>query len=199
MIHLRPTFAAICSCALLGLPSPLVAGDPEGASGVEFFESKIRPVLVERCAKCHAGGEKGAKGGLRLDGSAAIRQGGSSGPMLGEAEPGQFRVEESILLSALSHAGDVAAMPPDAKLPEKSLADFRRWVELGAPMPDFAPAAATAAQPAAKKAGVDFAAGRKFWAFLAAVEQPVPAVTDPTRVGTRVDPFIQQDARRPQP
>ena len=160
------------------------------AEGVEFFESKIRPVLVERCTKCHGDGAKGAKGGLRLDGSAAIRQGGASGPMLGEGEAGEFKADESVLLSALSHSGEIAAMPPDAKLPDRTLADFRRWVELGAPMPDFAPKAKDGEAAPAKKAGVDFAAGRNFWAFVAATEKPAPATSRPEWARTHVDPFV---------
>ena len=186
MPTLRLAPAAI---ALLFASVPLAfarAGD-EAASGVEFFESKIRPVLVEKCAQCHAGTGK-IKGGLRLDSSTAIRAGGASGPMLGEGDPGKIRADESLLLSALGHGGDVAAMPPDAKLPDRTIADFRRWVELGAPMPDFAPAAgAEAAKP---KPGIDFEAGRKFWSFQPAVEKPTPPTSNPAWARTKVDGFV---------
>ena len=180
---------------LIGASMARGASDPEPTtSGVEFFETKIRPVLVERCLKCHGTGPKGAKGGLRLDASASIRQGGDSGPMLGAAEVGQVQPDESTLLAALSHAGDIAAMPPDAKLADRTLADFRRWVELGAPMPDFAPVGdadpASAASP--KKSGIDFEAGRRFWSFVAATEQPVPTLADPSLARTRVDTFLSK-------
>src|SRR5262245_35840631 len=62
--------AVFASCAL-------GADDREG---VAFFESKIRPVLVERCQECHSGPLKKPKWKLRLDTREGIRKGGSSGP-----------------------------------------------------------------------------------------------------------------------
>ena len=170
-------------------PSARAASDPAASPGVEFFEAKIRPVLIERCYKCHAAEGKKIKGGLRLDSSAGIRQGGDSGPMLGEDEPGKVVLDESLLLSALSHDGDIAAMPPDAKLADRTLDDFRHWVELGAPMPDHAPAQA-AGQPEAKPAGIDFVAGRQYWAFQETTEQAIPSVSNPNWAKTRIDSFL---------
>ena len=178
--------------SVVGLVAARPAGafsDPEASPGFELFESKIRPILIERCYKCHAATGKKIKGGLRLDSSAGIRQGGDSGPMLGEDEPGQFVADESLLLSALSHDGDIAAMPPDAKLADRTLDDFRRWVELGAPMPDHAPADQAGAADA-KKPGIDFDAGRRYWAFQEATEQPLPTVANPAWAQTRIDSFL---------
>ncbi len=188
----------LCAASLVGMSQGPVSasarpsGEPEAASaGIEFFETKIRPVLVERCYKCHSAEGKGAKGGLRLDGSAAIRHGGDSGPMLGDTEPGQIKADESLLLAALSHGGEIAAMPPDKKLAERTIADFRQWVERGAPMPDHAPAGKDQnVQPSKAKPGIDFDAGRKYWAFVPAVEQAVPSVSNPEWARTRIDPFI---------
>ena len=172
--------------------SAVSAGDgPASAEGIEFFEAKIRPVLIERCYQCHGDGPKKAKGGLRLDSSTAIRQGGASGPMLGKGEPGKFQADDSLLLSALSHSGEIAVMPPDAKLPDRTLADFRHWVEAGAPMPAFAPKGnGPESAASAKKLGIDFEAGRQFWAFVTATEQPVPTTSRPDWSRTRVDPFV---------
>ena len=183
----------MCAVSLIGT-NPARGGEGGAADpGIEFFEARVRPVLVERCYGCHSAAAKKSKGGLRLDASAAIRQGGDSGTMLGGGEPGQIRAEDSLLLSALAHGGDVAAMPPAAKLPDRTIADFRRWVELGAPMPDHAPAGAggqAATTGSAPKPTLDLEAGRKYWAFVAAAERPAPAVSDPSRVRTRIDPFI---------
>ncbi len=129
--------------------------------GMEFFEAKIRPVLVERCNRCHSDGGKAPKGGLRLDSSAGLRKGGDSGPVIA---PG--KVEESPLIDAIAHEGGVAEMPPQGKLPDPVIADFRRWVEMGAPLPED-----KAAGSAANRAAIDFAQGRKFWSFLPAVAQ----------------------------
>ena len=177
---------------LVGLTPPhsaRAASDPEATPGVEFFEAKIRPVLIERCYKCHAAEAKKIKGGLRLDSSTGLRQGGDSGPMLGEEEAGKIVADDSLLLSALSHEGEVAAMPPDAKLADRTLDDFRHWVELGAPMPDHAPAE-QAAQPEAKKPGIDFDAGRQYWAFQEATERTIPSVSNSDWAKTRIDSFL---------
>ena len=99
--------------------------------GLEFFEARIRPVLVERCNRCHSAGEKAPKGGLRLDSPAGLRKGGDSGAVI---VPG--KVDESLLIDAIAHEGGVAEMPPDAKLPDRVIADFRAWVEMGAPLPE---------------------------------------------------------------
>ena len=191
--NLRSNLTAFLLLGLIGPGLTLGSDGPGSSSGIEFFEAKIRPVFVERCAKCHSSGTKAAKGGLKLDGAAAIRLGGESGPMLGEGEPGHFKAEDSTLISALSHGGEIAAMPPDAKLADRILADFREWVEMGAPMPEFTPAGAnpsTAPLEAKVKAGIDFEAGRRFWSFVEATERPAPPVSNPAWSKTRIDPFV---------
>ena len=105
-----------------------------------FFESRIRPVLVEHCYKCHSGRTKAPKGGLRLDSREALLRGGENGPAIVPGKP-----DDSLLLKALSHEGEVAEMPPDEKLPDRVLADFRQWIASGAPDPrKEGPAVATA-------------------------------------------------------
>jgi hypothetical protein len=112
----------------LGLASSARAGD--SPSAVAFFESKIRPVLIERCYSCHSAQAVKLKGGLRLDDRDAMRRGGDTGPAVVPGKP-----DESLLLQALSYADDVIRMPPKQKLPDPVIADFRRWVEMGAPDP----------------------------------------------------------------
>ena len=101
---------------------------PADDDGPEFFESKIRPVLVERCNRCHSAGPKAPKGGLRLDSPEGIKAGGDTGPI---TVPG--KADESPIIEAIEHGGGVAEMPPDSKLPDRAIADFRRWVEMGSP------------------------------------------------------------------
>ncbi|MHC5540398.1 c-type cytochrome domain-containing protein, partial [Singulisphaera rosea] len=55
------------------------AGAPS-SEDLEFFEAKIRPVLVKHCYQCHSAEAKSLKGGLRLDSAPAMRQGGEGGP-----------------------------------------------------------------------------------------------------------------------
>jgi Protein of unknown function (DUF1549)/Protein of unknown function (DUF1553)/Planctomycete cytochrome C len=148
--------------------------------GLEFFESKIRPVLVERCNRCHSAGEKAPKGGLRLDSTAGLRKGGDSGVVIA---PG--KVDESLLIDAITHEGGVAEMPPDTKLPDRVIADFRQWVEMGAPLPEDKGASASQLRSA-----IDFAKGRHFWSFLPASERSLPRVSDPQWPKNRIDPFV---------
>jgi hypothetical protein len=73
---------------------------------VVFFESKIRPILVEKCYSCHSSRAPRPKGGLRLDSRAGVRRGGESGPPFDSKN-----VNESLLIKALQHAEDVSPMP----------------------------------------------------------------------------------------
>ncbi|WP_422927876.1 DUF1553 domain-containing protein [Singulisphaera sp. PoT] len=146
----------------LGLTNAMAAGpSPEG---VEFFESKIRPVLVKNCFSCHSSEAKSLKAGLRLDSAQAMRDGGEGGPAV---VPGN--VDESLLISALKY--ESSQMPPSGKLPEATIADFAKWVEMGAPDPRTAASAPAASE--SKK--LDMAAARQFWSF----RPPAPSSPKP--------------------
>ena len=123
----------IITClALLGLAQVQVrAGD--SPAGVAFFESKIRPVLVEKCYSCHSAAAPKLKGKLRLDSRESMRQGGESGPAVVPENP-----SESLLLRAIAYTDDFSRMPPREKLPDGVIADFQRWVTMGAPDPRVA-------------------------------------------------------------
>jgi hypothetical protein len=117
----------------------LVAGPTHGeseqtasveAEGRNLFESRIRPILVEHCYSCHSAEAKSVKGGLRLDTREGLQKGGHSGPVVVPGHP-----EESLLIDAISYAEGFEKMPPKAKLPSPVIADFRKWIEMGAPDP----------------------------------------------------------------
>jgi hypothetical protein len=167
-------FATLFATALVvtGTARPALAD--QTAADLEFFESKIRPLLIEQCGGCH--GEKKQWGGLRLDSSAAVRKGGETGPAV---VPGS--VDKSLLIQAVRRTGDLE-MPPDKPLPAASVALLEEWVRRGAPWPESDNLSQTARQTVWKN----------HWAF-----QPVRAVTPPvvndsgwSRTG--VDPFIWQ-------
>src|SRR4051794_2247659 len=63
---------------------------------VEFFETNIRPVLVERCYECHSSQAKKLKGGLLLDSQKGVAAGGDNGPILMAGE-----IERSPLIQAI--------------------------------------------------------------------------------------------------
>ena len=151
--------------------------------GEELFEKSIRPVLVERCYSCHSATGKSVKGGLRLDSASAIRKGGDSGEIVTPGKP-----DESLLMEVLAHGEGASAMPPDGKLPAKALNDFRRWVEIGAPLPTDREPAEAQANAAAK--AIDFDKGREFWSFRPAAIQALPERPDSAWGRGRIDPYI---------
>jgi hypothetical protein len=104
-----------------------LAGDGPGndPAAVEFFEKSVRPILVARCHECH--GPSKQKGGLRLDGRAAVLAGGSTGPAV---VPGN--AQESLLVDAINY-GETHQMPPKSKLPDAEIATLTEWVERGVP------------------------------------------------------------------
>ena len=164
--------------ALIGLlllaASPASAAEPAppNPQAVEFFEAKVRPVLVEKCFNCH--GEKKQSGGLRLDSRAALLKGADGVPVVVPGSP-----EKSPLLQALRHEGDVK-MPPKGKLPPEAVEAFTTWVKLGVPFPE------------AKVAGPNEAdAARKHWAF-----QPVRDPAPPSGTARNpIDAFVQAKLR----
>jgi hypothetical protein len=156
----------------LALASSGRAADP---AGVQFFEQKIRPVLVKHCYSCHSAEAKSPKGGLRVDSRSAMQKGGDSGPSLVPGKP-----TESLLLSALRHDG--LAMPPSGKLGDDVIADFERWIALGAPDPRDG--------QAPTRTVVDLEAGRRFWSLQPPRRHPVPPVKDASWPRSDLDRFI---------
>lgn len=155
--------------------------------GVAFFESRVRPVLVEHCYSCHGADKQ--KGGLRLDSRDALRKGGDSGPALVPGKP-----DESRLVRAVRHADKSLKMPPDKKLRAEQVADLERWVALGAPDPRDGPPEAGA--------DADWEAvvrQRRTWWSLQPVRKPsLPTVGDTGWAANPVDRFIKAklDANR---
>ena len=127
---------------------------PEQAAKLEFFESKIRPVLANQCYNCHSKEGGKAKGGLHLDSRAAWQVGGESGPAILPGKP-----EESLVIKAISRSGVIPEMPPKSHLPKKVIEDFKKWIADGAVDPREGEA------PVHAKETIDIEAGRKFWSF----------------------------------
>ena len=99
----------------------------ETAVDSQFFESKIRPVLVESCYKCHSAESERVKGGLLLDSREGLLKGGESGAAIVPGDP-----DKSRLIVALRHKDEHLQMPPKEALPAEVGADFGKWVRGGA-------------------------------------------------------------------
>jgi hypothetical protein len=161
---------------LIAAPASAQVGD------VDFFETRIRPVLHERCLECHSGDEQ--NGGLRLDSREAMLRGGDSGAALIPGKP-----EESLLLKVIRHEVADLEMPPaeaGSKLSESTVEDFAVWVKNGAAWPEeAAPAGANS------KESFDLAERKKrlSWIWRTPEQQAVPNV--PNAAGlSDIDRFI---------
>ena len=152
----------------------LVAADP---ASVEFFENRIRPVLVERCHECHSAQSESIKGGLRLDFKAGWEKGGASGmPAVVPGKP-----EASLLIQAVKGtSAEVKVMPPKGgALKPEQVADLEAWVRAGATDPRTGEPTPAKADPAARH-----------WAFQPLSRPAVPKVRKASWVRTGMDAFI---------
>ncbi len=133
-----------------------------------FFETKIRPVLVEHCYECHSAKSDEVGGKLLLDTREGIRAGGESGPAVVPGKPAS-----SLLLLAMHQSDSKLVMPPKdygAKLPAAVIADFDAWIRAGAPDPR--------AGGTKNKTQVGSDEARAWWAWQPLKTTPVPAAAD---------------------
>ena len=163
------------------LGSPLaIAAESKDSTGLDFFESKIRPVLATHCYKCHSTSAGKAESGLTLDTREKIRAGGDRGPAVVPGDP-----KSSILLTAISHTDDDLKMPPKKeRLPDSVIADIRAWIEMGAPDPRTGEAT-TLIRPS-----IEYESARRFWSLQKPVSHAPPATKNPGWARRDLDHFI---------
>jgi len=156
------------------------AAAPLPPGHLNFFESRIRPVLVKHCYECHSVESGKSKGDLLLDTREGIRTGGERGPAVVPGEP-----KKSVLLTAISHTDPDLQMPPKkAQLPKSVITDFEAWIKMGAPDPRE-PTGKTVERPP-----VDLKSGREFWSYRKPVRHQAPAVKNPAWAKRDLDRFI---------
>src|SRR5687768_4812748 len=186
MIVRRPQPGSVICLALLALaalPVATPAAEPS-REALDFFESKVRPVLAQHCYECHGAGT--SKANLRLDSRVGWQRGGDSGPALTPGDP-----DNSLLLQAVRHADPMLAMPKDKpKLGDDVIAALEQWVRMGAPDPrDAEPAVAGTGAPAANPPGIT-EEHRKFWSFQPIGKPEPPAVEDAAWPRNGIDNFV---------
>jgi hypothetical protein len=153
------------------------AGEPS-AEQAQFFETRIRPILVENCHRCH--GEKKQSGGLRLDSAAGLLAGGESGPAVVPGEPAK-----SPLVEAINYGG--LQMPPDARLKAEQVKLLTEWVKLGVPWPGSGDVALQPRKPGL----VITAADRQWWSFQPVRRPVLPAIqSSEFKIKNSIDAFI---------
>lgn len=126
---LRLTMPILC---LATWANPAIADGTSSPDKIEFFERKIRPVLVQHCYECHSADSAELKGGLRLD----IREGWQAGGDSGEPAVIPESPDKSLLLHSVRQNGEASAMPPTGpKLSADAIADITHWIQMGAADP----------------------------------------------------------------
>ena len=173
-----PTRWLRCVCALLFALTLIWVPQVCAQSDDEDFESRIRPLLAERCLSCHSADKGKTRGGLALDTKSGWEKGGESGPAI---VPGD--ADRSLLIQAIRYEDDGPQMPPaDAggKLTDAEIVLLTRWVQQGA----YDPRTGTA-----KRGGMTAEQLRSWWSFQPLKSGPVPVMNG--SVGqNEIDRFI---------
>ncbi len=128
--QLKWLFATITVFLSLAIGRPTSAEDSLPAESLDFFESKIRPLLINHCYECHSLESGEASGGLRLDSATASHAGGSHGAAV---VPGDLSA--STLVKAIEYDDPELQMPPEGKLQAEQIELLKHWIEIGAPDP----------------------------------------------------------------
>ncbi|HEV8291656.1 MAG TPA: c-type cytochrome domain-containing protein, partial [Tepidisphaeraceae bacterium] len=166
MKHLQLIFFSLALMVAAAIAAPTTK---PSAEGIEYFEKHIRPVLVERCYRCHSKDAEKVKGGLLLDTRDGLLKGGENGVVIVPGDP-----EKSKLIIAIRYHDEEIRMPPKEPLAEQQIAHFVEWVKMGAPDPRTADALAKAPPPPP----YDYAKAKLFWSFKPVRDPQVPAVRD---------------------
>lgn len=178
---LRPSLAwalvlaAPASAALDGQDAP-------SARDLEFFESKVRPLLAQHCYECHSSATSRPKGRLRVDSREALLEGGLGGPAL---VPGD--AEASLLVEAVRYSDEIE-MPPKGKLADHEIELFAEWVRRGAPFPA---SPSSASSEAAAGGGVTAARASELWSLRPIRDEAPPTPQDEAWCANEVDLFVR--------
>jgi hypothetical protein len=177
-MNTRLTIAALATAATATASAQVDRLDPEQ---LQFFEKRIRPVLVENCYKCHSATAEKIKGSLLIDTKEGVLKGGATGPAVVPGKP-----EKSLLVKAIKSTNEDEMMPPKGdRLPPEVIADFELWIRSGAPDPRVAVAGAKSALQ------VDMEKAKKHWAYQPVTAPPVPKVKDSRKwARTDLDKFV---------
>ncbi len=174
--------AAPLAFALLAAVGTVAGAAETDTADLEFFESRIRPVLVERCYACHGEDPARIRGGLVLLDAAGLRAGGDSGAVIVPGSP-----EDSLLIEAIHYEG-LTRMPPDGKLPASVIADFEQWIRRGAPDPRTGTERTVVAERTAES--YDYGPGREHWAYRRIEDPEPPEVENEAWIRRPIDRFI---------
>ncbi|HVE40707.1 MAG TPA: PSD1 and planctomycete cytochrome C domain-containing protein [Planctomycetota bacterium] len=173
-----PSLAGVALLLLLSLPARS-QDDAATRDGLDFFEKRIRPVLVDKCYSCHSAGAEKIKGNLVVDTREGLLKGGDTGPSILPGNP-----DKSLLIKAMKWTEEDFKMPPKKRLPKEVVADFETWIRKGALDPRISNA------PVAKKPAINVAEARHAWPFTPLVEPAAPPLIDASWAWTPIDRYL---------
>ncbi len=181
---MKASWATLSAAALLYVTCSTAATAQEiSPEDRDLFESRIRPLLAEKCYGCHSAAAKSVKAGLLLDSKAGWMRGGETGTVVVPGSP-----EESLLWIAVSYENPDLQMPPKKKLAPDELAALREWIERGAPDPRSGEAPPRKPDPAGD---FDLEARRdSHWAWRPVRVEPPPRVEDSAWPRDEIDRYV---------
>ncbi|MFO0527820.1 MAG: PSD1 and planctomycete cytochrome C domain-containing protein, partial [Planctomycetota bacterium] len=151
------------------------------AEAVEFYQTRVLPVLEKNCFECHRNDPAELGGSFSLRSHKSVAKGGDSGPAIDPANP-----KESLIVKVINY--DVYEMPPDGKLKKEEIADLTLWVQLG--MPGLEEGSEEADQPAGHQVPQVDDQARNWWAFRPVQASQPPAVANQAWVKNPIDQFV---------
>ena len=183
MISFNWRFGPLLALAFVAaLPAKAWSESPIGdqAAGIEFFEKKIRPLLVDNCYTCHSA-DTNSRGGLRVDDRNGLIHGGERGPAIVPGHP-----EQSLLIRAVSQTDDDLKMPPMKQLTSEQVADLTRWIQDGAAWPQV-----IVTVPIGKPNPRYEQLRKSHWSWQPIVKPPIPSARDVAWPLDSIDNFIR--------
>lgn len=169
-----------------------LAADAPTPAQIDFFETRIRPVLIEKCYECH-NSAKLAEGEFAADTRDAFLKGGNSGKVIVPGKPAESR-----LLAILRHEVDGVKMPQGlGKLDARVIADFEQWITMGAPDPrERAPSEEELTKATSWETML--AKRKQWWSFQPIRDIPVPVIPDNKWSDHPIDRFVLTKLREQQ-
>jgi Protein of unknown function (DUF1553)/Protein of unknown function (DUF1549)/Planctomycete cytochrome C len=149
---------------------------------LDFFESKVRPLLIEHCYECHSVESGEANGELLIDSAVGVQKGGAHGRLLVPGKP-----DNSLLMRVVNYRDRKLQMPPDQKLSDEAIEILRHWIEIGAPDPREA----TQTEVVKESSPLDRDPSTH-WAFNPPRQVAAPAIADPHSALDPMDAFAAQ-------
>ncbi len=149
------------------------------AASLEFFEKRVRPILVENCYQCHAKVNGMAQGGMQLDSREGLLKGGKRGAAVVAGS-----AEKSLLIHAIRYTDASLQMPPKGKLSADDVAALTKWISEGAGW------SSAGAGKAPAVAAFDIQTRKKHWAWQPLQNAVIPVVKNTAWARNPIDRFI---------